>query len=186
MSRDFPDFIDPWRSAEGSRRIGGTIPLTRFKRLMPLLASGEGEATFKLQFGYDAQRRPFVDADVSAPLPLICQRSLEPYVEQIAQLSRLQIIAEAGEQALLSVEEEYVVADEGHLAVADLVEDELLLAIPQVPRNPHVQTVWATSEADAERGDHGAVPSPQAGSTSGEKRQRPFSDLAEMMKKNQT
>lgn len=195
MSREFPDFIDPWRAAEGGKRIGGTIPLARLKRLTPLLASNDGEAAFDLQFGYDAQRRATVTVEVSAPLRLTCQRSLEPYVERVAQRSLLQIIGEPGEQALLSGDEEFVLVEEGRVAVADLVEDELILALPQVPRNPQAETVWITtaspegSEAGASRtndegngegNDEGNALAEDAG-TGGE-RQRPFEGLAEMLK----
>lgn len=173
MSREFPDFVDPWRAAEGGRRIGGTIPLARLNRLAPLLASNEGVADFSLLFGYDVQRRPTVAVEVSAPLSLVCQRSLEPYIEEIRQESLLQVIGTLAEQALLSGEEEYVLADEGHLAVAELVEDELLLAVPQVPRNPAVEPV-RESTAVGDEGD------PSSDGDSG--RQRPFESLKELMK----
>lgn len=173
MSREFPDYVDPWRSAEGGRRIGGTIPLSRLKRLAPLLASSEGEASFNLLFGYDEQRCPTVVVEVSAPLSLLCQRSLEPYVENIRQQSLLKVIGTPGEQALLSSEEEYVVADEGHLAVALLVEDELLLGVPQVPRNPDIEPVW---ESTAGTNTEDVSPDGDSG------KQRPFEALKELMK----
>jgi len=173
MSREFPDFVDPWRAAEGGRRIGGTIPLARLSRLAPLLASNEGVADFSLLFGYDVQRRPTVAVQVSAPLSLVCQRSLEPYTEEIRQQSLLQVIGTLAEQAMLSGEEEYVLADEGRLAVAELVEDELLLAVPQVPRNPAVEPV-RESTAGGDKHD------PSSNGDSG--RQRPFEALNELMK----
>lgn len=195
MSREFPDFIDPWRAAEGGKRIGGTIPLARFRRLAPLLASNDGEAAFDLQFGYDAQRRATVAVEVSSPLRLTCQRSLEPYVERVEQRSLLQIIGEPGEEALLSGDEEFVLVEEGHLAVADLVEDELLLAVPQVPRNPDVERVLATTASPegskvgasaSKRADNGACDGAgdigAEGADNGGDRQHPFEGLAEMIK----
>lgn len=177
MSREFPDFIDPWRAAEGSRRIGGTIPLARLKRLQPLLAASDGEARFELQFGFDEQRRATVTAEVSAPLTLTCQRSLERYVENVRLHSVLTVIGDQAEQALLSTEEEYLVVDEGRMAVADVVEDELLLGIPQVPRNPAVGPVWESSDG------HGTDrPAEHESGKSDDGRQRPFESLAELMK----
>jgi len=161
MSREFPDFIDPWRAADGSRRIGGTIPLDRFKRLLPMLVSDKGEASFEMNFGYDAQRRPTVLVEVDARLNLMCQRSLEPYVEHVRQQSELQIIGDPGEEATLSDEEEFVLVEDGRVAVAELVEDELLLALPQVPRNPEVDALWETTAGDT---------------------QKPFESLAELLK----
>ncbi len=189
MSREFPDFIDPWRAADGERQIAGTMPLARLKRLVPLLAVADGdavagEASFSLQFGYDAQRRASVEVEVAAELPLMCQRSLKPYMESVAQHSVLQIIAEASEQQLLSDEEEFVLVEEGRLAVADLVEDELLLAVPQVPRNPEVGEVLSSTTAGDEVGNQGGLDAGREASAEepGGKRQRPFAGLAEMMK----
>ncbi|HKJ18139.1 MAG TPA: YceD family protein [Xanthomonadales bacterium] len=167
MSREFPDFVEPWRMADGRRSIGGTIPLARLKRLLPLLDSSDGDATFRLNFGYDAQQRAVVTVKVEAELKLICQTSLEPYFENVRQRSELLIISDQADQANLSEQEEFLLVDEGRFAVADLVEDELLLAVPQIPRNPELN-----SEA-------GYVVSEESGE---ENIQRPFESLAELMK----
>lgn len=172
MSREFPDFVDPWRAAEGGRQIGGTIPLSRLKRLLPLLASEHGEASFNLLFAFDEQRRPAIAIEVSAPLSLMCQRSLEPFVEIIRQESLLKVIGSPNEQALLSGEEEYVLAEDGRLAIADLVEDELLLAVPPVPRNPEVAPVRESTGGE----DAPGAEAENAG------RQHPFEVLKELMK----
>jgi uncharacterized protein len=185
MSREFPDFIDPWRLADGGKSIGGTIPLARLKRLQPLLESQKGEAVFKLQFAYDEQRRATVKVEVSAPLTLICQRSLEPFTQNVHQHSLLQIIADAGEQANLSDQEEFVLVQEGRLAVADLVEDELILAVPQIPRNPEFEEVLKDRvDAGDVAEDVGGEQQPTGHSAdeNAEGRQRPFESLAELMK----
>ncbi len=170
MSREFPDFVEPWRLADGRREIGGTIPLARLKRLLPLLSSPQGEADFRLRFGYDAQQRATVWVEVSAPLTLLCQASLEPYTEKVHQRSVLLIIADAAEQANLSDQEEFVLVEEGRMTVSDLVEDELLLAIPQVPRNPNLNVETGNRSISESAPDE-----PET--------RRPFASLAELMKK---
>lgn len=173
MSREFPDFIDPWRLAAGNKVIGGTIPLARFRRLESMLASSEGVASFSIRFDYDEQRRARATVKVKAPLTLICQRSLKPYTEQVAQESQLLILGEPGEQANLSDHEEFYLVEEGRLAAADLVEDELLLAVPQVPRNPDFDLVVKSTMTDEKQSE-------SENSSNG--RQRPFESLAELMK----
>lgn len=171
MSREFPDFVEPWRLADGRRTIGGTMPISRMSRLIPLLVSSEGDATFRLSFGYDAQQRARVRVHVRAPLTLVCQSSLEPYIEHVDQRSTLLIIADVSEQEDLSEQEEFVLVQEGRLAVADLVEDELLLAVPQVPRNPEIQSEAGFADSNEVSSDE-------------QEMQRPFEGLAEMMKKH--
>jgi uncharacterized metal-binding protein YceD (DUF177 family) len=67
-----------------------------------------------------------------------------------------------------------VLAEHGRLALQDLVEDELLLGVPQVPRNPAIAEVrlTLTDPQAEEREEQGAPPA-----------RKPFAGLAEQMKK---
>ena len=137
MSREYPDWISPERAAEGKRVFGGTVPLSRMKRLVPLLVSAEGEATFIAAFRRDIDKRVIVDLQVEAALPLICQASLEVYDELVKRHSKLVVIDEDDhEQDNLPKSYEPVKSEHGRLAVASLVEEELLLGLPQIPRKP--------------------------------------------------
>lgn len=175
MSREFPDFIDPWRAAEGKKRFYGTIPLHRMKRLGPLLEAAELSAAFEAEFAFDRQRRVTVKITVEALLTLMCQRSLEPFEFPVSQTSCLQVISGPQDQALLSDSEEFVTAESGRLAILDLVEDELLLAVPQVPRNPNIDVV----ESYDAPSQHREGIADQTQSTT----RKPFERLAELMKK---
>ncbi len=176
MSREFPDFIDPWKAADGNRRFQGTMPLKRMVRLVPLLAKGEetdsGTASFSARFGHDAQGAVIIDLRVEAELPLVCQRSLEPYREPVERSSRLAVITSLEEQDRLPGNYEPVLVEEGRLALQDLVEDELLLAVPQVPRNPALSAVQRSTDGKAE-------PAPEEEQ---EPTHRPFEGLAGLMK----
>jgi uncharacterized protein len=203
MSREFPDFVDPWKAADGKRAFQGTMPLRWMRRLAPLLApadpggAGDGggasaevvtagaeatngpppmpwpDASFRLRFGYDEQGVVAVDLKVEADLPLICQRSMQPYREHVERHSLLGVVESVADQDQLPAHYEPVLVEHGRLALVDLVEDELLLAVPQVPRNPAVAEVALSTEGEKKMPE-----------TAGEKpRQRPFSELAEMLEK---
>ncbi len=152
------------------------MPLARLKRLEPLLVSTQGDVMFNIRFGYDEQRRANAVVEVEAPLLLMCQSSLEPYTENVNQRTRLLIIGEPEEQATLSDQEEFILVSEGRMAVANLVEDELLLAVPQIPRNPELETVVESTAGET------AQDIKQDMESSDEGRQRPFESLAELMK----
>jgi len=157
MSREYPDWISPNRAAEGKRIFGGTIPLSRMKRLSALLveatggasggASGgvsgdiSGEATFTAAFRTDLDQRVIIDLTVEAALPLICQASLEAYDEQVKRSSELAVIEDDSEQFNLPENYEPVLTENGRLAIASLVEDELILGLPQIPRKPGLQEI---------------------------------------------
>ena len=141
MSREYPDWISPNRAAEGKRIFSGTIPLVRMKRLAALLVDTQGVAAFTAGFRTDLDQRIIIDLQVKAGLPLICQASLEVYDEQVERSSELVVVDDESEQGELPENYEPVLTENGRLAIAGLVEDELLLALPQIPRKPGLQQV---------------------------------------------
>ena len=167
MSKQYPDWVDPWKAAEGSRTFSGTMPLERMPRLLPLLASSEGEVGFTAAFAFDKQTRVTIQIEVDARLPLICQRSLEPYFEPISRRSMLGVVENLAEEALMPENYEAVLVQHGKLALAELVEDELLLGLPQVPRNPEY---------------HDGDPPAESAEQSRPGYRKPFANLAEQWK----
>jgi uncharacterized protein len=141
MSREYPDWISPNRAAEGKRIFSGSIPFSRMKRLAALLVDAKGEASFTATFRTDLDHRVVIDLQVEAALPLICQSSLEVYDEQVKRISELAVIEDDSEQSDLPENYEPVQTEKGRLAIASLVEDELLLSLPQVPRKPGLKPV---------------------------------------------
>ena len=171
MSRDYPDLVDPWKAADGQREFQGTMPLDRMKRLTALIAENDGEAAFRAAFYHDRENRAVIRLQVSAELVLICQRTLKPYTERVERRSRLGVIEDLAEQETLPADYEPVLVDQHKLALIDLVEDELLLGVPDVPRDPNVKAVELSTDGE-----------PVLSDDSGEPRQTPFAGLADLMK----
>jgi len=182
MSREYPDFIDPWKAAEGRRSFQGTMPLKRLKRLEPMLAPEEtgkaddllarNDANFSVRFAYDEQGLVTIGIKVSGNLPLICQRSLLPYQEKIDRSSLLVVIEQVSDQDHVPESYDPILVENRRLAIQDIVEEELLLAIPQVPRNPEVGEIELST-------DGGVTQPSEAGK---EQSHRPFAGLAGLMK----
>ena len=183
MSREFPDFVNPWKAAEGKRAFEGTMPLRWMKRLAPLLAPPPdpeaddapalswGDARFSVRFAYDEEGAVTVDLEVEADLPLICQRSMRPYLERVRRHSLLGVVDSVTAQETLPEHYEPVLADHGRIALVDLVEEELLLAVPQVPHDPNVDAVLVSTDGSAG----------QQEPEKDENVQRPFEGLAKML-----
>jgi uncharacterized protein len=178
MSREFPDLLNPWKAADGRRTFEGTMPLRRMHRLQSLLAPQEDSGVawkdpwFRADFGHDSQGTVTVELWVEAELPLTCQRSLRAYLEPVKRHSLLAVVESVEEQELLPEDYEPVLVEQGHMALLDVVEDELLLAVPQVPRNPEVAKVDLSTD--------GAAPAEPAA----EPTRRPFEGLAGLLKKD--
>ncbi|MDT8319187.1 MAG: YceD family protein [Xanthomonadales bacterium] len=131
------------------------------------------DARFRARFGHDGQGAVTIDLQVDAELPLICQRSLEPYLEPVHRRSVLCVVRDEIEAERVPEAYDPVLLTEGKLALLDLVEDELLLAVPQVPRNPAVEAVELSTD-----GEVTSSPESKEGLS-----QRPFAELADLLEK---
>ena len=137
MSVTLPPVVDAWRMVTARRCFEGEFGLAEFSRLRGSLVDTKGECRFGLEFGRDEHGQAYVDVRVSALLPLQCQRTLARYLQPVEISQRLGLItAEAEEAALPEDVEPLLVADSGELRPADLIEDELILALPVVPIDP--------------------------------------------------
>jgi len=137
MSASLPAVIDVWRMVTARRAFEGTMPLSAFKRLRDSLVDADGECHFALEFGRDAGNQAFVEVRADAELPLLCQRTLERYLHRVRLVQQLGLItSEAQEDALPEQMEPLLVPESGEMPAIDLVEDELILALPVVAINP--------------------------------------------------
>lgn len=124
------------------REFEGRIPLASMTRLQGGLLDGDGEARYTLAFGVDALKVSFAELRVDAELPLECQRSLRRFLLPVRLVQRLGLIRDEAEEAALPPDyEALLVPADGMLRPAELVEDELILALPVVPVSPEAETV---------------------------------------------
>jgi len=141
--------IDGYEFATTGARLDGVWPLADFARLRPSLLSDAGEIEYSLLGVSDAQDRPALRLTIRGALQLRCQRCLAPLefplrVEAVLALARSQAEIDA-----LPVEAEgpdWVLAGKA-MEVRDLLEDELLLAVPYAPRHEHCRAQARTGAA---------------------------------------
>lgn len=154
MSANLPEVLDAWRMVAARRGVEGRLPLSALTRLRDSLADDEGEARFSIEFDHDALKVPYAELRIDAELPLQCQRTLERFLLPVRIEQRLGLIrSESEEAALPPGYEPLLVPDDGMLRTAELVEDELILAVPVVPVRPDSEPVeqdWSTGEVPAE------------------------------------
>ncbi len=155
------------------RSFQGVLPIAALPRLGEALAGTEGTAQYELDFGRDEFGTAYLDLRVQAPLTLTCQRTLEPFVLPVTVDSRLGLIRSEREEAALPPEvEPLLVADDGKLNLADVIEDELLLALPLVPVNP-----------DSTLPEEVVGPGPEEASSGEGRSDNPFAVLRELKKR---
>ena len=132
-----PSGISPGELARSERHVTARVSVERMERLgaavdTPDLTGGT-HADVDLRFELDSQARCRITGRVSADIRLRCQRCLEPMRARLE--STLQLIVVASDELTVTAEpgyEPFAVSDEG-LDIADLIEDELILALPMFP-----------------------------------------------------
>jgi len=127
--------VDPFRFAETRRILEGDLPLRQMKRLAPLLASDEGAVSVALEFGVDEMGIAHATGRLRARLAIVCQRCLEPMAWQVDQPLALAFIRPGTDEAAIPGPYEPYVVEQNPLRLADLIEDEIMLALPQIPRH---------------------------------------------------
>ena len=133
MSARLPEIVDPWRLADRGKSIAGQLALAELPRMTEVLMDSGGIVRFELNFSKDAKNRIRINGFVRAGLGLECQRCLELMMLPVDSKLDLVVVEVPAEAERIPDACEPVLAQNGQLRVVDLIEDELLLAIPQVP-----------------------------------------------------
>jgi len=117
----------------------GELEFARLPRLADLLRSTTGSVRASLQFRQRGLGRLAATLEFATTIELVCQRCLEPFAQPIAERLELTFV-EPGE-ASTSIPEGYepIELDDGRLLPARLIEDELIVAIPLVPKHARVE-----------------------------------------------
>jgi uncharacterized protein len=139
MPEHLPDAIDPVVFAERRRHLVGRLALGGLDRVAPLVMNPSDFVDLDLQFGKQG-RLPLIEGRVGAKLILECQCCLKPVECDIDSRVRLGIV-ESVDAALLLPEdtEALIVEPEVEILLADIVQDELLLAVPAIPQHDDCQ-----------------------------------------------
>lgn len=171
-----PVHIDPIRMAETRRLLQGHVALAEMKRLTESLQDSEGDVRVSLEFGIDEEGIRNVRGHIQAEVVLECQRCLEPMRYAIDSEFALGMVRSTTEAETLPSHYEPLVLDGDPLFLRDVLEDELLLALPIVARHAQdecsVKLEQADAPAEQERPDTDTGPD--------EKEKNPFSVLADM------
>jgi uncharacterized protein len=115
-------------------RFEGSLPIARLTRLAGCLASPTGELKVDLQAGTDAGGAPYLRGSVSGDVTLLCQRCLSEFVQPLVVPVNLRLVhSDADEARLMHESEPYQVVGD-RLPLQELVEDEVMLALPLAPR----------------------------------------------------
>lgn len=129
--------IDGFEFASAGATQHGVWPLKDFPRLRDVLASDAGEVAYEISGVRDDRGRPGLRLKVSGTLMLRCQRCLEAMAFEVKTDETLVLastLAEIHDEPADANAPDRVVAGK-EMALRELIEDELILAVPYAPRH---------------------------------------------------
>lgn len=141
--------------------------LKSLKRIAPLLSDRRGTAHARFRF-HGMGGSAAAEGRVTATLLVTCQRCMDEVAIPVDAECRLVFADTEALNMQVAAGHELVTTRDGRISLAELVEDELLLALPLVA--VHGTGTGCASQSSADVG------------TDGDSRQRPFARLRELMK----
>lgn len=114
--------------------LAGTIPLAGLGRLREGLTGDESSEQVNLSLSVDRDKagRSWLNYRISLSASVICQRCLEPMAWQPELAGRWLLTKQL---QVADEEVDLLLVDQGQVHIWKAVEDELLLALPMVPRH---------------------------------------------------
>jgi len=190
MSRQLPDLIDPLQIAEKGQEMIGQVDISRMFRIKDSLTSSEGCLDVYLRFAKDETGQPFVKGTIKGELQLDCQRCMSPMAWRLDGAFCLAFLRSEAQIEHLAEHYEPFLLPEDKVKLIELLEDEIILQLPQAPRHeisqcPAGQTNYEFGNAalaQTQRSEPKPLSPSDAANSS--KKPNPFSVLATLKKKN--
>lgn len=153
MRQQLPKDIDPFRFCYTKREIKGEVALSQLTRLSDALENNEGTVTINMQFDVDDRGIPFVHGQFETSLSLVCERCLGAMLLPVKIDTKLALIKHEKQADNLTADyEPWLVDSETSINPLDVVEDELILVLPLVPKHDYdclPKEAWESKDKNA-------------------------------------
>jgi uncharacterized protein len=133
-----PDRVAPDQLLAAGGRLQGLVPLARLERLAGFLqegAQGQEAASADLKLSVAPHGRYWLQGRVNARVVVRCERCLGPMEWPLDITIGLYLVPDEAAAGELSEHADYAVVGD-NFRPQDLIEDELILALPLVAKHP--------------------------------------------------
>lgn len=160
FSGQLPHYLEPRKLARQGGEISGHTTVAALPRLAEFRSSQDSVVRARLAFEQDDDGHHCIRGEVHTELELCCQRCLEPVrYEVTARVDLALVWSEDQARALPQHLDPWLASDE-KMVLAELLEEELLLALPLVATHEHcpepLDNPAAAITADRNNGDEGS------------------------------
>ena len=145
------DYIAPFKLARQAQVLKGVLPLSSMTRLGHYLSSEEGEVNYEIHFGIDEGRTYYARGYARAELRMECQRCMTPVAVMVEAEIKVAFVSSDEQAARVAEEFDPCVVEDEKLVLLEMIEDELILALPIVARHddPGCQA-WLKEKGETE------------------------------------
>ena len=175
LNGQIPHTVEPRKLARQDVRFDGEVTVTVMKRLQRSLVDSVGVIRVQLHFFRDLEGRTCIGGTLTAELAMECQRCLEPAKVNVASEVNLAVVWNDEQAKALPSHLEPLIVAEDSTSLWDLIEDEVILALPLIPGHDDDACqagLIYTTDPEGELFPEEEV---------GDKNQNPFSVLAGLM-----
>ena len=141
-----PARLRAWYTAAEIEALGarqacfrGEFTVTQMRRLAAHLCSENGSVTADFTFSTKTSGYVGIEIEIRSNLGATCQRCLEPLELEMSERVEYGVVVDESAAGLLPEGVEPVVLDGDRLMPLQLVEDELIVAVPMVPKHASEQ-----------------------------------------------
>lgn len=131
-----PITIDPYKSAQRRLVCDGFFEVSEMNRLLEACESCAQQVNVSVNFGIDELGLVVINGQGSLSVSLACQRCTEPFETTLDfEFSFSPVKNQDAAEDLPSYYDAIELDENGEVDLRELVENELLLAIPLIPRH---------------------------------------------------
>jgi len=152
-----PDYVDARKIFAQRALISGTVPVSRLSRFCELLADSSGEVRVSLEFGLDERHRRIIHGSIETVVATVCQRCLEQTSTQLKESFKLGLVETEAQIERLPDEVEPWLSADARLSLLDILEEQLILAMPIVSYHSQACEVLVAAADSAQQGKAGKI-----------------------------
>ena len=131
-----PRTCNPDLLASRAERLRGALPVDGLRRFLRAVERAADPVRVDLRFQRDESGLTRIGGRLEVPIRLTCQRCLEPFDFRLDATLDLLVVRSEGEAERRGREREVVRLDGDSLPLLDVIEDELMLALPMHAFHP--------------------------------------------------
>lgn len=174
FTEQLPLRVDPYKMAKAASEYQTSLALADLTRAAELLAHTQGVLTLRLSFAIDPQGIRTISGHIQGEVEVLCQRCLQPMLWTLDSEFTWGLVHQDADAANLPRAYEPVVLEGEELELLPVLEDEVILSLPQAPYHKAGDCKLDLSQVHVEETASEAAPS----------KENPFSVLKKLKQKH--